>query len=108
MKRQLLAVPALVVSLGVLTACGASAPPAKELADELIDTMEFGLDPETQAAEIESIRGCMHDEVADFGLSESDAQGFEDFDDVAAKAADGQERALQIMADFEQSLAACN
>ena len=98
MKRQLLAVPALVVSLGVLTACGASAPPAKELADELIDTLEVSVE----------VKACMHDAVEDFGLSEEDAQGFSDLDDVAAKAADGQERALQIMADFQASLAACN
>ena len=98
MKRQLLAAPALVVSLGVLTACGASAPPARELADELIDTLEVS----------DEVKECMHDAVADFGLSEEDAQGFEDLDDVASKAADGQERALQIMADFERSLAACN
>lgn len=98
MKRQLLAVPALVASLGVLTACGASAPPAKELADELIDTLDVS----------DEVKDCMHDEVAAFALTEEDAQGFNDFDDVAAKAADGQERALQIMADFERSLAACN
>jgi hypothetical protein len=97
-KRQLLAVPALVVSLGALSACGASAPPAKELADELIDTLEVS----------DEVKDCMHEAVTDFGLSEEDAQGFSDLDDVAAKAADGQERAIQIMDDFQQSLAACN
>ena len=98
MKRQLLAAPALVVSLAVLTACGASAPPARELADELIDTLEVS----------DEVKACMHDAVAEFSLGEEDAQGFDDLDDVAAKAADGQERALQIMDDFERSLAACN
>ncbi len=82
----------------MLTACGASAPPGKELADELIDTLEVS----------DEVKDCMHEAVADFGLSEEDAQGFENFDDVAAKAADGQERAIQIMDDFERSLAACN
>ena len=98
MKRQLLAVTALVVSLGALTACGASAPPGKELADELIDTLEVS----------DEVKACMHAAVEDFGLSEEDAQGFSDFDDVAKKAADGQERAIQIMDDFQQSLADCN
>ena len=82
----------------MLTACGASAPPGKELANELIDTLEVS----------DEVKDCMHEAVTDFGLSEEDAQGFDSFDDVAAKAADGQERAIQIMADFERSLAACN
>ena len=98
MKRQLLAVPALVVSLGALTACGVSAPPAKELADELINTLEVS----------DEVKDCMHEVVTDFGLTEDDAQGFENLDDVAAKAADGQERAIQIMDAFQQSLAECN
>jgi hypothetical protein len=95
-KRHLAALA--VVSVGVLTACGASAPPADELADEMIDTLDVS----------DEVKACMHDVVANFSLSEEDAQGFDDLDDVAAKAADGQERAIQIMDDFEQQLAACN
>lgn len=52
-------------------------------------------------------KACMVDEVESFSLSEADAQGFSDFDDVAAKAADGQERAVQIMNDFQAALATC-
>ena len=56
----------------------------------------------------DSVKSCMHAEVEDFSLSEEQAQGFEDFDDVAAKAADGNELALGIMEDFQFALAACN
>lgn len=90
--------PLVVVALSVLTACGVSSPPAKELANEMIDTLDVS----------ESVKACMHAEVEDFSLSEEQAQGFEDFDDVAAKAADGNEVALGIMEDFQFALAACN
>lgn len=98
----------VALSLSVLTACGASAPPADELADELIDTMEFGLDPARDADRIEEIRSCMRQALADFELSEAEAQGFQNLDDVAQKAADGQELAQQILDRFEAELAACN
>lgn len=91
-------VAAAALSLTVLTACGASAPPAKELADEMIDTLDVSDD----------VKACMHQAVADFSLTEQQAQGFEDFDDVATKADGGNELAIQIIADFEASLAACN
>jgi hypothetical protein len=81
-----------------LSACGASAPPARELADEMIDTLDVDDD----------VKDCMHQQVEDFRLSDEDAQGFNDLDDVAAKAAEGQERAIQIMDDFENALASCN
>lgn len=82
----------------MLTACGASAPPAKELADEMIDTLDVS----------DSVKACMHAEVADFSLTEEQAQGFEDLDDVADKAAGGNELALGIMEDFQTALASCN
>ncbi len=87
-----------MLSLTVLSACGASAPPAKELADELIDTLEVS-DP---------VKECMHSVVTDFSLTEEQAQGFSDFDDVAEKAAGGNELARGIIADFEAALTACN
>lgn len=102
-RRSLAAVVA--ASLSVLTACGASAPPGKELAVELIDTMDFGLDPETQADEIESIRDCMRTAVADFEIDPQ--EGFSSFDDVAEKAADDQPRAVELMGEFEAALAEC-
>lgn len=98
MSHRRVLVAAAALSLTVLTACGASAPPAKELADEMIDTLDVSDD----------VKACMHQAVADFALTEQQAQGFEDFDDVATKADGGNELALQIMADFEASLAACN
>ena len=85
------------LSLTVLTACGASAPPAKELADEMIETLE----------ESDTVKACMHQQVAEFSLTEEQAQGFSDFDDVASKADGGNELALQILDDFESALASC-
>jgi len=54
------------------------------------------------------VKACMTQEIADFGLTEEQATGFSDFDDVAAKAAEGNELALQIMGDFQSALASCN
>lgn len=94
MNRRLVAV---AVAITVLSACGASAPPAKELADEMIDTLEVS----------DEVKACMHAEVEDFSLTAEEATGFEDFDDVAAKADGGNEMALRIMDRFEAELASC-
>jgi hypothetical protein len=99
-SRSLLTAVALT---GVLTACGASAPPARELADEIIDTLEQDGVPLS-----DEVKACMHQEVDDFQLTEQEAQGFENLDDVAQKADGGNEQALQIMQRFEDSLASCN
>lgn len=56
----------------------------------------------------EAAGSCMRQEIDDFGLTEEQAQGFSDFDDVAEKAAGGNELARNIMADFQTALAACN
>jgi hypothetical protein len=98
--RSLLAAAGVAL---VLTACGAAAPPAKELADEMIDTLEQNGVPLS-----DEVKDCMHEAVADFQLTPDEAQGFDDLDDVAAKAADGQAQAIQIMDRFESELAACN
>ena len=99
-SRSLLAGVALI---SVLTACGAAAPPAKELADEMIDTLEVDGVPVSDA-----VKACMHEEVADFTLTEQEATGFENLDDVAQKADEGNEQAKQIMQRFEDALASCN
>jgi hypothetical protein len=93
-NRRLVAVAAL--SLIVLTACGASAPPAKELADEMIDTLDVS----------DAVKECMRQAVEDFEIDPN--AGFESFDDLAEKAADEQPRAVAVMAEFESALAACN
>jgi len=87
-----------VASIAVLSACGASAPGARELATEMVATLDVS----------DAVKACMNDEIAGFSLTEDQATGFADFDDVAAKAADGNELALQIMGDFQSTLAACN
>mgnify|MGYP006928167189 FL=1 len=88
----------VVVAFSVLSACGASAPPAKELANEVIDTLDVSAD----------VKACMHAEVVDFSLTEDQALGFKDFDDVATKAASGNELAIGILKEFENALASCN
>lgn len=96
--------PALIfatASLVVLSACGSAAPPAEELALEMVGALE--LQDRITEAEAE----CMRSEVVAFQLTEEQAAGFEDLDDVAAKAADGNAQALQIMGDFQDALATC-
>jgi hypothetical protein len=95
-RRSILAVA--VASVTILSACGASAPPAKELAIEIVDTLDVD----------DAVKDCMRDEITGFTLTEEQAAGFSDFDDVAKKADGGNETALKIMADFEAALAACN
>jgi len=87
----------------LFTACGSQPPPADDLANEMIDTLEVDGVPVAQ-----SVKDCMHAKVDEWQLSEEDATGFKDLNDVADKAAEGQERALQIMQDFQDSLASCN
>ena len=98
-RRSILAVVA--ASVTVLSACGASAPPAKELAAEMVDTMVDRGDITDGEAD------CMRQEIVDFSLTEEQLTGFSDFDDVAQKAAGGNELALGILADFEAALAGC-
>jgi hypothetical protein len=98
-RRSIIAIAA--ASVTVLSACGASAPPAKELATEMVDSMveRDGLS--------EAAADCMRQEIEDFSLTEEQAQGFSDLDDVASKADGGNELALQILGDFQAALAAC-
>ena len=56
----------------------------------------------------DAVKDCMKAEVEGFELTEEEAQGFEDLDDVAKKADEGQEQAKQIIARFEEALASCN
>jgi hypothetical protein len=98
--RSLLAGVALVA---VLSACGAAAPPADELANEMIDTLEKDGVPVS-----DEVKACMHGKVDEFALTEEEALGFEDLNDVADKAADGNEQAKRIMDRFEAELASCN
>jgi hypothetical protein len=89
---------ALALGALVLAGCTNSAPPAAELADEMIDTLDVP----------DSVKACMKSEVEGFQLTEEEAQGFDDLDAVAEAADDGQQLALAIMDRFEQSLEACN
>jgi polyhydroxyalkanoate synthesis regulator phasin len=76
-----------------LPACGASAPPAEELAGEVIDSMVLrGQITEDEGA-------CMHAEVAAF-------EG-ELLDDLGERAASDNAAALAELDEFQQALADC-
>lgn len=63
----------------------------------MIDTLDVS-DP---------VKACMRLRVDEFQLTAEEATGFEDFDDVAAKADGGNELAIQVMDRFEAELASC-
>lgn len=90
----------VALSLSALAACGNPAPPAKELAVEMIDTLN-------ESENSENVKACMRQRVEEFTLTPEEATGFEDFDDVAAKADGGNVLAQQVIARFESQLAAC-
>ena len=102
MNRRLFA--AAAISLGFLTACGTSPPPADELAHEMIDAADG---PDGQPLS-EAERECMHGQVDEFELTEEERQGFKNLDDVFEKASEGQEQALEIVARFQADLETCN
>ena len=93
-----------VVSVGFLTACGTSPPPADELAHETVDAAR-GPDGEPLS---DAVRECMHARVDEFELTETERQGFDNLDDVFNKAAEGQEQALTIVDRFQADLETCN
>ena len=69
----------------------------------MVDTLE-GANGEPLS---DDVKQCMHDAIDDFRLTEEEAQGFENLDDVAKKADDGQEQAMTIMDRFQDELASC-
>lgn len=84
---------AAAVATFTLTACGASAPPAEELAGEVIDSLVLrGQITERQA-------DCMHEHVAAFDG--------ELLDDLGERAASGNAEALAELDEFQAALAAC-
>ena len=90
-RRSLVALVALAAT--GLTACGASAPPANELAIELIDSLEAdGTLTERQAE-------CMRDRVGEYTGDE--------LDDLAERADSKNAEALEGIQQFERDLAGC-
>ena len=87
---MLLAAPAAAV---VLTACGASAPPAKELAIEVIDSMV------TSGEISEAVAVCMREKVGTYSGDE--------LDEIAERAASDNAEALGQLDQFQADLAAC-
>jgi hypothetical protein len=56
----------------------------------------------------DEVKACMHRENDEFELTPEEAKGFENLDDVAQKADEGNEQAKLIMARYEAALASCN
>ncbi len=90
-RRSLVALAVLGGS--VLTACGASAPPAKELAVEVVDSLLADGTIDAAAAE------CMREKISGY---EGDM-----LDDIADRAASDNADALESLAEFQADLAAC-
>jgi hypothetical protein len=111
--RKISATVALAVAAtGLLSACGASAPPARELADEMIDTLDVS----------DEVKACMHEELQAFSVGGEGAT-FSSLDAAAESAAAAEARleedpdasvspneqaAMQIIDDLEAQLATCN
>ncbi len=81
----------MIVATGVLTACGASAPPASELALEVIETLDVS----------ESVKECMREKVAAFDVADFEAIKNAAADNVAAED-------IAALNKFEAALASCN
>ena len=81
---------AVLVASGVLTACGASSPPAPELALEVIDTLDVS----------DSVKECMRQKVAAFDLADFEAINKAAADNVAAKD-------IEELNKFQDALASC-
>jgi hypothetical protein len=105
--RSLLAV---VVAGVALSACGASAPPGRELAHEMIDTLK-GDDGVPLSDEV---KDCMHTKVDEFAVTDDEqTDDIKSLDD-AAKAIDDdgtstetRAKAQAIMDRFQAELASC-
>lgn len=96
------ALVAIVVSSGILTACGTSPPPADEFANEMIETLDVS--PEVKA--------CMHQKADNFTIPVAYASDFKDLDAVATAADDLESNqnadAIIVLGLFEEALASCN
>ncbi len=79
----------MIVSTGVLAACGASAPPADELAIEVIESLDVS----------ESAKQCM--------LAVVDTFDEEELDQIAAAADDGDAEGLAAIDAFQAALEDC-
>ena len=89
---------AIVVSSGILTACGTSPPPADEFLNEMIDTLDT-LDVGDE------VKACMHQKADAFTIPV--AANFDNLDDVASAADEGNTAAIAVLDELENSLASC-
>lgn len=80
---------AVIVSTGTLAACGASAPPANELAIEVIESLDLS----------DAVEACM--------LAEVDTFTDDELDQIAEAADDGDAEANAAMDAFQAALEAC-
>ncbi len=80
---------AVILSTGALAACGASAPPANELAIEVIDSLDVS----------DAVKACMRAEVETF-------EG-EELDEIAAAADEKNAEGIAALAAFQAALEDC-
>ena len=103
MKPHRPTLAAVLLAVTTLAACGATPPPAEELANELIETAERNGVPLS-----DGVKACMRTAVDEFRLTEDEANDFKDLSGVFDKADDNQSEALAIVDRFREALEACN
>lgn len=103
MKSSRSFVVTMAGALSVLTACGASTPPTREVINELIDTAEQDGEPLT-----DDVKACMHEVADGFTLTDDDASNFNDLDAVFNRADEGDETANKIVERLGDELKSCN
>lgn len=93
MNRRVVALAALATA--ALTACGVSAPPPNELANEMVDTLK-NVSPQAKA--------CMHDKLESY--SDNDLEAITN--GLASDNTETQADSQAALDRFESDLAACN
>lgn len=91
MNRRVVALA--VLATAVLTACGASAPPPAELANEMVDTLDVSA----------AVKDCMHERLEAYTDSELEAM----LDGLESENTETQTESEDALADFERDLRSC-
>lgn len=92
MNRRVVALAALATA--ALTACGVSAPPPAELANEIIDTLDVS----------DSVKDCMRVALAEY--TDDDLNAITD--GLNSENTETKAEAEAALVQFERDLAACN
>ena len=81
------------MATAVLTACGASAPPPAELANELVDTLDVS----------DAVKDCMHERLGEY--TDADLEAL--LNGLESDNTETQAESQQALDEFERDLAGC-